>query len=132
MAVFSEHKAMTFGRTWMGTIGFSGAASGATDNTLRLDAGMVTLANLTFRPEFRVPLDGQTVTKSLHLITLAPRLICQQITATTTTKTCGGGVEIGLQTNSTDGLTTGTAQLQSDWIGGQSSTVAHLNLERRF
>ena len=83
--------ALTVGRTWIDTVAFTGTAYGATDNTLSLDAGVVTLANLTFRPEFRVPLDGSEVSKSLRLITLAPRLICQQTTTTTTAQTCGSG-----------------------------------------
>ena len=124
--------ALTVGRTWIDTVAFTGTAYDATDNTLSLDAGMVTLANLTFRPEFRVPLDGSEVSKSLRLITLAPRLICQQTTTTTTAQTCGGGAEIGLQTHSADGTTTASAQILSDWIDGQTRTSGQLSVEMRF
>jgi hypothetical protein len=125
--------ALTVGRTWIDTMAFTGTAYGATDSTLSLDAGMVTLANLTFRPEFRVPLDGMAVANSLRLITLAPRLICQQTTKTTTTaQTCGGGAEIGLQTHSADGTATGTAQILSDWIDGQTRTSGQLSVEMQF
>jgi hypothetical protein len=113
-------------------VAFTGTAYDATDSTLSLDAGMVTLANLTLRPEFRIPLDGSEVAKSLRLITLAPRLICQQTTTSTTAQTCGGGAEIGLQTHSTDGMTTGTAQIMSDWINGQTRTSGQLSVEMRF
>ena len=103
------------------------------DPALVVDAqGMVTLANLTFRPEFRIPLDGSEVSKSLRLITLAPRLICQQTTTTTTAQTCGGGAEIGLQTHSADGTTTASAQILSDWIDGQTRTSGQLSVEMRF
>jgi hypothetical protein len=124
--------ALTVGRTWIDTVAFTGTAYGATDSSLSLDAGMVTLANLTFRPEFRVPLDGNEVANSLRLITLAPRLICQQTTTTTTAQTCGGGAEIGLQTHSADGTTTGTAQILSDWIDGQTRTSGQLSVEMQF
>ena len=124
--------ALTVGRTWIDTVAFTGTAYGTTDDSLSLDAGMVTLANLTFRPEFRVPLDGTEVSKSLRLITLAPRLICQQTTTTTTAQTCGGGAELGLQTHSADGTTTGTAQILSDWIDGQTRTSGQLSVEMRF
>jgi hypothetical protein len=124
--------ALTVGRTWIDTVAFTGTAYDATDNTLSLDAGMVTLANLTFRPEFRIPLDGSEVAKSLRLITLAPRLICQQTTTTTTAQTCGGGAEIGLQTHSADGTTTASAQILSDWIDGQTRTSGQLSVEMRF
>ena len=124
--------ALTVGRTWIDTVAFTGTAYGTTDDTLSLDAGIVMLANLTFRPEFRVPLDGSEVSKSLRLITLAPRLICQQTTTTTTAQTCGGGAEIGLQTHSADGMTTGSAQIMSDWIDGQTRTSGQLSIEMRF
>jgi hypothetical protein len=42
--------ALTVGRTWIDTVAFTGTAYGTTDDSLSLDAGMVTLANLTFRP----------------------------------------------------------------------------------
>jgi hypothetical protein len=124
--------ALTVGRTWIDTVAFTGTAYGATDDNLSLDAGVVTLANLTFRPEFRVPLDGMAVAKSLRLITLAPRLICQQTTTTTTAQTCGSGAEIGLQTHSADGTTTASAQILSDWIDGQTRTSGQLSVEMRF
>ncbi len=124
--------ALTVGRTWIDTVAFTGTAYDTTDDSLSLDAGMVTLANLTFRPEFRVPLDGTEVSKSLRLITLAPRLICQQTTTTTTAQTCGGGAEIGLQTHSADGATTASAQILSDWINGQTRTSGQLSVEMRF
>jgi hypothetical protein len=124
--------ALTVGRTWIDTVAFTGTAYDATDDSLSLDAGMVTLANLTFRPEFRVPLDGMAVAQSLRLITLAPRLICQQTTTTTTAQTCGGGAEIGLQTHSADGMTTASAQILSDWIDGQTRTSGQLSVEMRF
>jgi hypothetical protein len=124
--------ALTVGRTWIDTVGFTGTAYSATDDTLSLDVGMVTLANLTFRPEFRVPLDGSEVSKSLRLITIAPRLICQQTTTTIAAKTCGGGAELGLQTHSADGLATGKAQILSDWIDGQTRTSGQLSVEMRF
>jgi hypothetical protein len=124
--------ALTVGRTWIDTVAFTGTAYGTIDDTLSVDAGMVTLANLTFRPEFRVPLDGAEVANSLRLITLAPRLICQQTTTTTTAQTCGGGAEIGLQTHSADGTTTASAQILSDWIDGQTRTSGQLSVELRF
>ena len=124
--------ALTIGRTWIDTVAFTGTAYDATDDSLSLDAGMVTLANLTFRPEFRVPLDGAEVANSLRLITLAPRLICQQTTTTTTAQTCGGGAEIGLQTHSADGTATASAQILSDWIDGQTRTSGQLSVEMRF
>lgn len=40
-------------RSWIEDCDLTGAADGPVDNTLSLDAGTVTLANIMFRPEFR-------------------------------------------------------------------------------
>ena len=124
--------AFSLGRTWIGTVDFTGTAYALSDQALGLDAGRITLANLTFRPEFRVPLDDLTPAQSQRLLTLTPRLICQQTRSEATTNTCGGGAEIGVKTQSADGMTTGKAQIQSDWIGGNTSSAAQLSLEHRF
>jgi hypothetical protein len=42
----------SYGRTWIGELGFAGTVNGVLDNTLSLDAGSVTLVNVMFRPEF--------------------------------------------------------------------------------
>ena len=129
---FWPELALSVGRTWIGAVDFTGTAYGTMDDTLSLDAGMVTLANLTLRPEFRVPLDGQTTAQSQHLLTLSPRFICQQLSSDTTANACGGGAELGVQTHSADGTTTGTAQFMSDWIDGQTRTSGQLSVEMRF
>lgn len=40
-----------YGKTWIGNVGFTGRAYGLLDDTLSLDAGAVSIANLTLRPE---------------------------------------------------------------------------------
>lgn len=124
--------ALSVGRTWIDTMAFTGTAFGVTDTGLSLDAGMVTLANLTFRPEFRVPLDGLLPAQSQQLLTFAPRVTCQQVTAADTVHKCGRGAEFGIQSHSPDGMTSGVAKIQVDWINGQTSNVAQLSLEHRF
>jgi hypothetical protein len=66
------------------------------------------------------------------MLTFAPRLTCQQITRTATTTACGHGAEFGLQVHSDDGMTTAAVQIQSDWIDGQTSSIAELRFEYRF
>jgi hypothetical protein len=119
---------LSIGRTWIEEMAFTGTAYGVIDNTLRQDASMVTLASLTFRPQIRMALDGEATAKSKHVLTFAPRLICQQATTTA----CGRGAEIGLQSQSSDGMTTAAIQVQSDLIDGRSSTTAQIKLEHRF
>ncbi|MFM2350408.1 MAG: hypothetical protein RIR04_1374, partial [Pseudomonadota bacterium] len=124
--------ALTVGRTWIDTVAFTGTAYGASDDSLSLDASMVTQARLTLIPELRIPLDGVAADKSLNLLTLAPRLICLQTSPTSTATTCGGGAEIGLQHHSTDGQTTATARILSDWVDGRTSTSVQLSLVIAF
>lgn len=123
---------LSVGRTWIGAMDFTGTAYGVIDNSLSIDAGMVTLASLTFRPEIRLPLDGVAAAQSQQLLTFAPRLICQQIITTTTAQTCGRGAEVGLQTQSADGMTTAAIQIKSDLIDGKTSSTAQIRLEYRF
>jgi hypothetical protein len=124
--------ALTVGRTWIDTVAFTGTAYGASDDSLSLDASMVTQARLTLIPELRIPLDGVAADKSLNLLTLAPRLICLQTSPTSTATTCGGGAEIGLQHHSTDGQTTAKARILSDWVDGHTSTSVQLSLVIAF
>jgi hypothetical protein len=121
-----------YGRTWIGDVDFTGRAYGIVDNTLGLDAGSVTLANVMFRPEVRVPLDGLTSTESLQLLTFAPRLICERVRTTQTEETCGGGAEIGFSGQSGDGLSVYSATVSGDRVGDQTRSTLQLNFEHRF
>ena len=122
----------SYGKTWLGNVGFTGTAYSMTDNTLSLDAGTVTLANIMFRPEFRVPMDGMSGAESLQLFTFAPRLICEQITTDTVEENCGGGAELGVTAQSENGLSNVSAKLMADRLGDRTSSSLQLNLEHRF
>jgi uncharacterized repeat protein (TIGR02059 family) len=123
---------MSYGRTWIGDVGFTGSAYSLVDSTLSLDAGSVTLANVMFRPEFRIPLDGLQAAQSLSLLTFAPRMICEQVTATTTTTNCGGGAELGIAAHSADGLSNVNAKITADRLGDSTKSGLQFNLEHRF
>ena len=115
-----------YGKTWLGDVAFTGG------NTLTIDAGSVTLANLLFRPEFRVPLDGAQQKESLQLFTFAPRLVCEHVKATVSETDCGAGAEFGFSGNSSDGLSNVSAKVMADRIGGGTNSSLQLNLEHRF
>ena len=57
---------------------FTGRAYGLVDNTLSLDAGDVSIANLTLRPEVVWALDGASLAESNSQFSFAPRLICER------------------------------------------------------
>lgn len=124
--------AFSYGRTWIGTVGFTGTAFGLVDDTLSLDAGNVSIANLTFRPEVRVPLDNQPMSASLSVLSFAPRLVCQQVKTTVTQENCGAGAELGITGHSADGLSNITARVLADRIGNQTSSSLQLNIEHKF
>jgi hypothetical protein len=123
---------VSYGRTWIGDVGFTGAAYGLTDNTLRLDAGTVTLATILFRPEIRMAMDGLSGAESLQTFTFAPRLICEHVVAVVTDESCGGGAEIGFSGNSADGLSHVSAKVLADRLGNRTNSSLVLNLEHRF
>ncbi len=123
---------LSYGRTWIGDVGVTGAAHTLVDNTLSLDAGTVTLANILFRPEFRVPMDGLSGAQSLQVFTFAPRLSCEQVKTTVTEENCGAGAEFGFSGSSVDGLSSVSAKVMADRIGGSTKSSLQLNLEHRF
>jgi hypothetical protein len=123
---------LSFGRTWIGDVGFTGAAHSLVDNTLSLDAGTVTLANILFRPEFRVPMDGLSGAKSLQVFSFAPRLSCEQVKTNVTEENCGAGAELGFSGSSLDGLSSVSAKIMADRLGDRTISSVQLNLQHRF
>ncbi|WP_144055518.1 Ig-like domain-containing protein [Octadecabacter antarcticus] len=123
---------LTYGQTHIGKMTFSGEAYSLVDDTLSLDAGTVSMASGTFTAEFKVPLDGLSVSDSHALFTFAPRVICERIMATDTTSNCGGGAEIGMVSRSSDGLSNLTVNIRRDRVGDTTTTGLGLNFERAF
>lgn len=124
--------AFNFGKAWIGYVGFTGTAYGMTDDTLSLNAGNVTLASLTFRPEVVVPLDGRDPTSSNTEFSFSPRFVCEQVKATTTSDYCGAGAELGFSSVSKSGLSTADIKLIMDRIDNGTRSSVQFGLERRF
>jgi hypothetical protein len=124
--------AFSYGKTWIGNVGFTGRAYGLVDDTLSLDAGDVSIANLTLRPEVIWALDGMTVADSNSQLSFAPRLICESVTTTRTIQNCGGGAEIGLSSTSDDGLSNAKFRVIMDRVGDTTRSSFGFNLEHRF
>jgi hypothetical protein len=124
--------AFDYGLTHIGHIGLTGTAYGVIDNTLTLNAGRVSIASMTFAPEFRVPMDGLSVADSNALLTFAPRLVCEYVQALTAPNNCGGGAEFGVVTSSDDGLTQLEAKITVDRLSGRTRTGFLVNFERQF
>ncbi|MDA9912763.1 fibronectin type III domain-containing protein [Planktomarina temperata] len=129
---FHPELAFSYGKTWIGDVGFTGVAYGLTDDALSLDAGNVSIANLTLRPEIVWALDAETVTDSNAQLSFAPRLICERTTTATTTQNCGAGAEIGLSSNSEDGLSSANIRFVMDRVGNSNRSNVVFNVEHRF
>lgn len=124
--------ALTYGYTDLGTIGMTDRNATTLNNRVIVDAGSVSIANLTIRPEFRVPTDGRAAADSLSLFTFAPRFICEQVDAVRTTEDCGAGAEIGLDRTSKDGESRFIARIKADRIASSTRTGLELKLEHQF
>ena len=124
--------AFSYGKTWIGDVGFTGVAYGLTDNTLSVDAGTVSTASLTLRPEIVWALDAETVADSHAQLSFAPRFICERTMATTTSKNCGAGAEIGLSSTSEDGLSSANIRFVMDRVGNSNRSNVLFNVEHRF
>ncbi len=113
-------------------MGFTGVAYGLTDDALSLDAGSVSIANLTLRPQVVWALDAPTVADSRSQLSFAPRVICERVQSTTTTQDCGAGGEIGLTSTSQDGLSNAEFRVIVDKVGNSTRSSLLFNLERQF
>ena len=122
----------SYGKTWVGDVGLSGTAYGATDDTLSLDAGSVSLASLMFRPEFIIPFDDRSVGESRSVISLAPRLICEHTSSVTSRSDCGAGAEIGFSSASSNGQSNGDIKLVMDRIGSSTRSSVQFGVSHNF
>lgn len=129
---FRPELAVGYGRTWIGNVGFLGQAYGQSDDTLSLDAGDVSVANLTLRPEVVWALDGETVQNSKSQLSVAPRIICERVVAVTLSDACGAGAELGLSSRSEDGLSVSQVQFLLDKVGNSNRSSFAFSLEHSF
>lgn len=124
--------AFTYGKTRLGTLSMTDSLAAVADNNVTLDAGDISVANLTLRPEFRLPMDGLASVDSISLFTFAPRLLCEQLDTNVKTKNCGGGAEFGIDRTSEDGLSRFVARIKADRIVKVTRSALELKVEYRF
>lgn len=131
---FRPELSINHGRSELGNVAFTGNAYGITDNTLSLNAGSVTVTNLTLRPELLIAVDGGAVAQSLATVSFAPRLLCERITSTlrADTEECGAGAELGFKAGSENGLSTVDFRIAVDEIGQSRRSSANLGVEIKF
>ena len=123
---------MSYGKNWIGNVGFTGRAYGLVDTGLGLNAGAVALATISFRPEFRVPFDGLSAADSLKMLTVTPSYSCEVVKATMTEEDCGMGGALGLIDRSDDGLTTFTVNMLTDRLDERRNSSLSVKFDHRF
>ena len=107
------------------TVGSSSSIQTASHGSLRQ-------VDLSFAPEVRIPIDINATIGGGSIATLAPRLTCQQLSKTTTTRHCGQSLVLGLETISNNGLTSISAQTSVDHMNGQTSAGIQLKLIKKW
>jgi hypothetical protein len=124
--------AFTYGKTWIGTVGFTGRAFGLVDDDLSLDVGTVHIGQIMFRPEFLISLSDEEQTSYISTLSFAPRLICETSRGTSSETDCGGGVELGLKSISADGAESINLGASIERVGQSTRTSFRVNVEYRF
>lgn len=102
------------------------------DDALSLDAGNVSIANLTLRPAIIWALDADTVSDSNSQLSFAPRFVCERIRAVSTNQSCGAGAEFSFSSRAEDGMSNAEFRVLMDQVGGNTHSSIALNFEHRF
>jgi len=130
---FRPELAVALGKTKTLKANFTGRAYGSVDDNLTLDAGSVTVANLTVRPEVRRDLESEYMSSGYtSQLTMAPRLICEWVATDRLTQDCGSGAELGLMRQSYDGLSQFTGRVTRDYVGNSGRTGLEFKFEKLF
>ena len=104
---------------------------GSASSTETATHGSITQSKLSFAPEVRMPF-SQTSFGGISVATFTPKVTCQEVSKTTTTRNCGQGIALGMDTISKDGLTNVIVGTSFDQMGGQSSTSIDFKVMKQW
>ncbi|MDB4229938.1 BspA family leucine-rich repeat surface protein [Paracoccaceae bacterium] len=104
---------------------------GSASSTETATHGSITQSKLSFAPEVRMPF-SQTSFGGSSVATFTPKVTCQEVSKTTTTRNCGQGIALGVDTISKDGLTNVIVGTSFDQMGGQSSSSIELKVMKQW
>jgi hypothetical protein len=88
--------------------------------------GDISTAQITFAPEFRLPLGEGSV------LTATPNVKCRYLKQSTAKEDCGQGLSLGIQAKSTDELKSLIAKAGMGRIGNETTSTLKLQFEKRF
>jgi surface protein len=129
---FRPEIAFNYGKTELGQVFFTGRAYGLVDDTLSLNAGSVSVANVTLRPEVIYAIQNSPTANTNASLSFSPRLICERAMSTRRTQNCGSGGEVGYTAHSNDGLRNIDFRIMVDKVGSDSRSSAVFGVEMRF
>jgi methionine-rich copper-binding protein CopC len=129
---FRPELAFNYGKTELGQVFFTGRAYDLEDDTLSLNAGSVSIANVTLRPEVIYSIQNSPTANTNASLSFSPRLICERTMSTRRTQNCGGGGEVGYTAHSNDGLRNIDFRIIVDKVGNDSRSSAVFGVEMRF
>ncbi len=104
---------------------------GSASSTEQATHGSITQSKLSFAPEVRMPF-SQTSFGGSSVATFTPKVTCQQLVKTTTTRNCGQGIALGLDAISKDGLTNVIVGTSFDQMGGQTSSSIDFKIMKQW
>ncbi|MCL7405020.1 fibronectin type III domain-containing protein [Paradonghicola geojensis] len=117
----------------LGAIGFTGTAYGLTDNSLSMDGGVVSYADVSVAPKYRVAMDGQSLANSLLVASVTPKVMCEYTElGSTTSRNCGSGLMLGLLGTTKEGNGTLELELGLDSIGGATRHSVALSADLKY
>ena len=118
-------------QTHIGTLGVT-ETTGGTASDLSVAIGTIRFIDIVATPEFVFEGNSLMEGHGAAEFTVAPRLTCERRDAATDTRNCGGGLALGVSSNSNDGTTTLNGGVSFDRIGGLDRRAIHLQVEMRF
>ena len=123
---------VTYANTEVGTMDFTGAAYGLTEDNLSLDGGSAKMSNVSFAPQFKVQFSEVLIEEYASTFSIAPKVTCVSVRNTTTTKGCGGGATMGLESTSDDGMSKFNVGFEYGDVNNLKRRSLKLSVEHRF
>ena len=90
------------------------------------------MANASFAPQFQVQLSEDFLEDYASTFSIAPKVTCEKVRNTTTTKGCGTGATMALQSASDDGMTNLNFGFEYADVKNLKRRSLKLSVEHRF
>jgi hypothetical protein len=123
---------LTYAKTKIGTLDFTGKAYGLTEDNLSLDGGSVEMGGVSFAPQFKIHFSEALLENHASTFSIAPKVVCQAVLNTNTTKGCGTGITMGLLSASDDGMTNLNVGFEYAGVNNLKRRSLKLSVEHRF